>query len=142
VTVRVLRGHCVDVLRALPPESVHCAVTSVPYWQLRDYGTPPQRWADGWVGEWSQEPEPERYVRHTVEVFREVRRVLRGDGTLRLNLGDTYWNDPGGQSEAGGVLGVGPGGEPDDGPAPAGDRGPPPPSEAQGSNEAPPQTVE
>ena len=56
-------------------------------------------------GEWGQEPEPGRYVAHTVAVFREVRRVLRDDGTLWLNLGDTYWNDPGGQNGAEGTIG-------------------------------------
>jgi DNA modification methylase len=96
VTVKVLQGHCVDVLARQPAESVQCVVTSIPYWRLRAYGTPPQTWADGWVGEWGQEPTPEQYVAHTVEAFAAVKRVLRRDGTLWLNIGDTYWNVPGG----------------------------------------------
>lgn len=74
-------GDCLEVLRTLPDESVHCCVTSPPYWGLRDYGH------DGQIG---LEEAPEAYVSRLVEVFREVRRVLRSDGTLWLNLGDSY----------------------------------------------------
>lgn len=74
-------GNTLDVLRTLPGESVHCVVTSPPYWGLRDYGVP---------GQIGLEPTPEEYVEKMVEVFREVRRVLRTDGTLWLNLGDSY----------------------------------------------------
>lgn len=76
--------HNADVLaglRALPDGSVHCCVTSPPYWGLRDYGE------DGQIG---LESTPGEYVARMVEVFREVRRVLRDDGTLWLNLGDSY----------------------------------------------------
>jgi len=79
-----IRIYCVDVmdgLRGLPDESVHCAVTSPPYWGLRDYGV------DGQVG---LEKTPEEYVKRMVGIFREVRRVLRGDGTFWLNIGDSY----------------------------------------------------
>lgn len=62
-------------------ESVHCVVTSPPYWGLRDYG------ADGQMG---LEKTPQEYVAKMVEVFRDVRRVLRKDGTCWVNLGDTY----------------------------------------------------
>jgi DNA modification methylase len=65
----------------MPSESVHCAVTSPPYWGLRDYGH---------EGQFGLESTPDEYVQRMVEVFREVRRVLRTDGTLWLNLGDTY----------------------------------------------------
>jgi DNA modification methylase len=78
---RILEGDCLDVLRTLPDASVHCCVTSPPYWGLRDYGH------DGQIG---LESTPEAYVARMVEVFREVRRVLRDDGTLWLNLGDSY----------------------------------------------------
>jgi len=74
-------GNALDVLKEMPDESVHCCVTSPPYWGLRDYGV------DGQIG---LEPSPEEYVSKMVEVFREVRRVLRDDGTLWLNLGDSY----------------------------------------------------
>lgn len=137
---RLLVGDCREMLRTLPDESVHCVVTSPPYWGLRDYGVPQTVWGgdpdcdhewgqqergrrkdvlpseqsaagrlgtheratglnDGgrfcvrcgaWLGQLGLEPTPELYVEHMVEIFREVRRVLRGDGTLWLNLGDTY----------------------------------------------------
>lgn len=74
-------GHCLDVLRSLPADIVHCCVTSPPYWGLRDYKHKDQL---------GQERTPEEYVARMVEVFREVRRVLRPDGTLWLNLGDSY----------------------------------------------------
>lgn len=128
--LEILQGDCLQVLRTLPDESVHCCVTSPPYWGLRDYGT------GAWEGGSSEcdhksgrfergglsskqasnngsggdearkecpkcgarridrqiglENTPEEYVAKMVEVFREVRRVLRLDGTLWLNLGDSY----------------------------------------------------
>ena len=84
MTVTILKGDCREVLRTLPNESVHCVVTSPPYWGLRDYGV------DGQIG---LEPSPEEFVDELVAAFREVRRVLRADGTLWLNLGDSYAND-------------------------------------------------
>jgi DNA modification methylase len=78
---RIVCGDCLDVLRGMDGESVHCCVTSPPYWGLRDYKT---------VGQIGLERTPEEYVGRLVEVFREVRRVLRTDGTLWLNLGDSY----------------------------------------------------
>jgi len=132
----VYAGDCRAVLATLPSESVHCVVTSPPYWGLRDYGTatwaggddgcdhkPPMSWiADsgdlgerghilnaneakairrhggdclkcGAIRQDSQlglEPTPDLYVENMVAVFREVRRVLRSDGTCWLNLGDSY----------------------------------------------------
>ena len=74
-------GDCLDILPTLPAESVHCCVTSPPYWGLRDYGA---------IGQLGLEATPEEYVAKLVAVFREVRRVLRDDGTLFLNLGDSY----------------------------------------------------
>ena len=76
-------GDCRDVLRTLPDASVNCCVTSPPYLGLRDYGV------DGQIG---LEKTPDAFVAELVEVFREVRRVLRDDGTLWLNLGDSYNN--------------------------------------------------
>lgn len=72
---------CLEALRMLPDESVHCCVTSPPYYALRDYGM------DGQIG---REDTPAAYVARLVEVFAEVRRVLRADGTLWLNISDTY----------------------------------------------------
>jgi DNA modification methylase len=80
-THRIIQGDCLAGLRTLPDASVHCCVTSPPYWGLRDYGH------DGQIG---LESTPEAYVARMVEVFREVRRVLRDDGTCWVNLGDSY----------------------------------------------------
>jgi len=79
--IDLLHGDCREVLRTLPESSVHCVVTSPPYFGLRDYGV------DGQIG---LEQTPDEYVAEMVAVFREVRRVLRDDGTLWLNLGDSY----------------------------------------------------
>lgn len=88
---RLLFGlHVLDTLATLPDESVHCCVTSPPYWGLRNYGTEPQDWPDGWRGELGLEPTPELYVSHLTVIFHEVRRVLRKDGTLWLNIADSY----------------------------------------------------
>jgi DNA modification methylase len=80
------QGDCLYHLRNLPSDSINCCVTSPPYWGLRDYGV------DGQLG---LESTPEEYVAKMVEVFREVKRVLRKDGTLWLNLGDSYANNSG-----------------------------------------------
>jgi DNA modification methylase len=151
MTVKILNGDCRQVLKTLPAGSVHCCVTSPPYWGLRDYGVEPSVWGgdgecshdwedqiwyteqsaaktngsveafskpgaanaqrlkdarwrtDGvckcgaWRGAFGLEPTYQLYVEHAVEIFREVRRVLRDDGTLWLNLGDGYSShDPGG----------------------------------------------
>lgn len=157
--VQIYLGDCREVLPQLPEESVHCVVTSPPYWGLRDYGIPPgiwptkasqgvvrcangdhlwqaerfyteqtaakdsadafsepgeanaQRLKDGrwrehewcslcgaWRGCFGLEPTPELYVQHAVEIFREVKRVLRADGVCWINLGDCYNQGPKGQS--------------------------------------------
>lgn len=146
--VTIYAGDVRDILPALPSESIHCTVTSPPYWGLRNYGILPSIW-DGdpacehrfefgaptsetnyvdkrrwqhtrngrdeeqppekrvgwkretiehgqfcrcgaWLGCFGLEPNPELYVEHGVHIFREVRRVLRDDGTLWLNIGDSY----------------------------------------------------
>lgn len=79
--IRLYHGDVLDRLRELPDESVHCVVTSPPYWGLRDYGV------EGQIG---LEATPEAFVARMVEVFREVRRVLRADGTCWVNMGDGY----------------------------------------------------
>ena len=81
MTVRIINGDCRAVLAGLPAEWVNCCVTSPPYFGLRDYGIAEQ------IG---LEATPEAFVAELVAVFREVRRVLRDDGTLWLNLGDSY----------------------------------------------------
>jgi len=154
MTVTILHGDCREVLRMQPDESAHCAVTSPPYWGLRDYGVPHSIWGgdDGcehewgseiavnatnhtgkarwnhtrngrdeeqpvekrvswlrtevkqgqfcqrcnaWAGAHGLEPTPQLFVENEVRVFREVRRVLRDDATLWLNLGDSYQNAKG-----------------------------------------------
>ena len=79
----LLQGDCLAVLATLPDNSVHCCVTSPPYFGLRDYGHPDQ------IG---LEDSPDAYVTKMVSVFREVRRVLRDDGTCWINIGDSYAN--------------------------------------------------
>lgn len=131
---QILIGDCRELLKTLPDASVHCVVTSPPYWGLRSYGTDPQVWQNGhepcvehqwgeaehvkksggtkglpyelnkwidrttntcsicgaWRGELGLEPTPELYVEHITQIFREVKRVLRDDGTIWINLGDSY----------------------------------------------------
>ena len=77
----IYTGDCLEVLKTLPDESVHCCVTSPPYYALRDYGMDEQ------IG---RETTPNEYISRLTEVFSEVRRVLRSDGTLWLNIADTY----------------------------------------------------
>jgi len=90
--MRIITGDCLTELAKLPEASVHCCVTSPPYWGLRDYGV---------AGQLGLESTPEEYVGRMVEVFRDVRRVLREDGTCWVNLGDSYAND----SKWGGATG-------------------------------------
>lgn len=98
MSVTILRGHVLDRLRELPDGSVHCCVTSPPYYGLRDYGVP---------GQLGLEPTLADYLDNMVAVFREVRRVLRSDGTLWLNIGDSYATGAGavGNCPGGGAQG-------------------------------------
>lgn len=101
----ILTGDCTKIMPTLEPESFNCCVTSPPYWGLRDYGIPPTDWPEityipmpglppltvpAWTGCLGLEPTPEMFVAHSVAVFREVWRLLRPDGTLWLNYGDSY----------------------------------------------------
>lgn len=140
----IYHGHVLNVLKSLPNESVHCCVTSPPYWGLRDYGLPDQIWGGlddcqhdwgdhlkihkgvppgngvmlaggrrvcgehektkdiiagkfcqkcgAWSGSLGLEPTPDLFIDHIVEIFTEVLRVLRPDGTAWLNFGDSYSN--------------------------------------------------
>ena len=118
MSVRILHGDCRDVLLTLPNESVHCCVTSPPYFGLRDYDVPPTDWPEVIFKLFSGMPEmtvpamscchglesdPYSFIAHEVLIFREVRRILRDDGTLWLNIGDSYAS-AGGQSPQSGKL--------------------------------------
>jgi DNA modification methylase len=91
VTVRLLNGDAIEVLRTLPADSVDCCVTSPPYWGLRDYGV---------TGQIGLEPTPAAHIAVMVAVFEEVRRVLKPHGSLWLNYGDCYATAPNGRSAA------------------------------------------
>jgi len=81
-THRIIAGNCITGMKTLPDGCVHTCITSPPYFGLRNY--------NGGTDEIGCEESPEKYVERMVEVFREVKRILRDDGTLWLNLGDSY----------------------------------------------------
>jgi site-specific DNA-methyltransferase (cytosine-N4-specific) len=93
VTAKIIVDDVRKALTTLPEESIQTCITSPPYWGLRTYGS---------VGEIGQEDTPEEYVDTMVEVFKKVKQVLKKDGTVWLNIGDTYvgtghkgdWKDP------------------------------------------------
>jgi len=95
MTVELICGDCLEELKKLSDETIDCCITSPPYWGLRDYGV---------VNQLGLEKTPEEYVAKMVEIFREVKRVLKPTATLWLNLGDSYW---------GGGFGTSPGGDAD-----------------------------
>ena len=78
---KIIEGDCLKSLREMPDNSVNCCITSPPYYGLRDYGN---------EGQLGLEETPEQFVEQLVQVFREVKRILKDDGTLWLNLGDSY----------------------------------------------------
>lgn len=84
-------GDCIEVMRSMPANSVDCVVTSPPYWGLRDYGV------DGQIG---LEPTLAQHLDVMVEVFEEVRRILKPTGTCWVNYGDCYATTPNGRSAA------------------------------------------
>src|SRR5208337_3673152 len=95
MSIKLYCGDSLKILRRLADCSVQCCVTSPPYWGLRDYNV---------AGQLGLEPTPEAYVARMVGVFREVKRVLRDDGTAWVNMGDSYatggsqmtgYNEPG-----------------------------------------------
>jgi DNA modification methylase len=94
VTGRLIIGDALAELRKLEAESVHCCISSPPYWGLRDYGA---------AGQLGLEKTPEQHVGAMVAVFEEVRRVLRSDGTLWLNYGDCYMSQPAGNRTPSGI---------------------------------------
>lgn len=112
--LEIRHGHCIDEMRKMSEASVHCVVTSPPYWGLRDYKIPPVEWqavthapmsgcdprtVAAWTGQLGLEPTPEMFVAHIIAVFREVRRVMRPDATCWVNFGDSYASSPGKHKE-------------------------------------------
>ena len=79
---KIYQGDSLEVLKTFEDNSIDCCVTSPPYYALRDYGV------DGQIG---LEETPEKYIERLTEVFMEVHRVLKPNGTLWLNIGDSYW---------------------------------------------------
>lgn len=79
---QIIVGDCLESLKTLPDESVNCVITSPPYYGLRDYGMDEQ------IG---LEDTPEEFIEKLKNVFHEAKRVLKNDGTLWLNIGDSYW---------------------------------------------------
>lgn len=88
----VINKDCLTGLKELSDNSIDCCITSPPYWALRDYG------CDGQIG---QEETPEQYIETLINLFKEVYRVLKPEGTCFVNLGDTYGTGSGGDSFAG-----------------------------------------
>ena len=81
--ITILHGNCLDKIKELPEQSINTCITSPPYWGLRNYQEEEQ---------FGMENTPAEFVENLVKVFREVKRVLRDDGTVWLNLGDSYYN--------------------------------------------------
>ena len=90
--IQILQGNCIETLQKLDDKSINTCITSPPYWGLRDYGENNQL---------GLEETPEEFVDNLVKVFREVKRVLRDDGTVWLNLGDSYARTGGDSSKKG-----------------------------------------
>lgn len=78
---KVYNEPCLETLKKMPNEFIDCVITSPPYWQLRDYG---------YEGQWGLEPTYNEYLEHLWEMMDEIWRVLKNDGTVWINLGDTY----------------------------------------------------
>ncbi len=92
---KIIEGDALQKLREMPDESVQSCITSPPYWELRDYGV---------EGQLGLEKTPDEFVANMTCIFREVKRVLRDDGTLWLNIGDSYANTgTGGNGATGGL---------------------------------------
>ena len=93
---KIICGDSLEVLKTLESESVDCIITSPPYWGLRDYGV---------KGQLGLEKTPEEYVNKLVKIFREAKRALKKEGTLWLNLGDSYAvSQQGGQKSKAGLF--------------------------------------
>lgn len=87
---KIYTGHALENLKTFPDSSINMCITSPPYWGLRDYKTDSVKWQDGWFGELGTEPDFNAYINHLCDIFDEVKRVLKDDGTCWVNIGDTY----------------------------------------------------
>ena len=87
---KIHTGHALEILKTFPDSSINMCITSPPYWGLRDYKTDSVKWQDGWLGELGTEPDFDAYINHLCDIFDEVKRVLKDDGTCWVNIGDTY----------------------------------------------------
>lgn len=90
MTTTLYQGHALDVLATLAAASVQVTCTSPPYYGLREYQCPPVTWPDGWTGSLGREPTVRQYIAHLVSIFTAVKRVLRLDGMLFVNIADSY----------------------------------------------------
>lgn len=98
---RILHADAVSGLRTIPDDFVDCVLTSPPYWSCRTYGNAPTAWRDGEATALGEERSLVAYVGHLVEVFDEVRRVLKPSGTLWVNLADVYFGSWGNYAAVG-----------------------------------------
>ena len=116
---KFLLGDVMEKMALIPDESVHCIVTSPPYWAVRDYGIEPTDWPEvtftifgfpvtiqAMRCQLGHEKQPMEFIGHMVYIFREARRILRKDGTLWLNMGDCYHTKSGGYNNSGSHLGM------------------------------------
>jgi DNA modification methylase len=93
MNIEILQGDCIESLKKIEDGSINTCITSPPYWGLRDY--------NGESKQLGMEDTPEKFVENLVNVFKEVKRVLRDDGTVWLNLGDSYARTGGDSSKKG-----------------------------------------
>lgn len=105
MAIQILNGDCRDILKTLPSNSFDCCVTSPPYWGLRDYGV------EGQIG---LEPTLIEYLQTMVDVCRDIRRILKPEGTFWLNIGDTFAANRGGTTPPAETLAGGKNGHGDD----------------------------
>jgi len=89
-TNKIIKGDCLEVLKELSDESVDMIMTSPPYWNLRDYGNEVKSKFSDWEGQLGLEPDFNLYISHLIQIFNEIKRVLKKEGTCWVNLGDTY----------------------------------------------------
>lgn len=87
---KIYTGHALETIKTFSDSSINMCITSPPYWGLRDYKTDPVKWQDGWQGELGAESDLNQYINHLCDIFDEVKRVLKDDGSCWVNISDTY----------------------------------------------------